>query len=243
MTKKVGNILTPTPNKILLDKVLSLTKNKPIVTTANTNIVDVMQSLNITQEDLKPEVVRLIGELLDAMCIDWRRDPNSSDTPNRVAKMLLMETWKGRYEPKPKITVFPNTKDVDQMITVTNLRVESICSHHHQNIRGVCHIGYIPKSSKDGGNVVGLSKFSRLIDWFARRPQIQEELTAQICDAVVKELNPLGCGVVIEAEHLCMACRGVHEPNARTITKMLQGIFLDSAAVRTEFYSDINNGK
>ncbi|WYW02817.1 GTP cyclohydrolase [Pseudomonas phage vB_PpuM-Peetri] len=183
-------------------------------------------------DEMKRAVEEKYGELLELLLIDWKNDHNSEGTPRRVAKMLVEETYKGRYLPTPKITAFPNDSKRTQMIVVGPLRVESQCSHHHQNIRGSAWIGVMPS---EDGMLIGLSKFSRLLDHICRRPQIQEEMVAQVChqlNDLVK--GNLGVAVVINAEHQCMAVRGVQEPCAQTVTSEMLGAFLEPG-VRQEF--------
>ena len=114
------------------------------------------------------ELTEKFGDIFNILRID-RNDPNSMNTPHRLAKMWVNELFAGRFEPAPKITVFPNRKQVDELIISRNITVMSVCSHHWQPISGTCAIGYIP-----GDHVLGLSKFSRIVDWFSRRGQIQE---------------------------------------------------------------------
>ena len=117
---------------------------------------------------------------------------------------------------------------------VDNIRIESVCAHHHQNIRGVCHIAILPDEE---GSVMGLSKYSRIASWIARRPQIQEELTVEIANTLDHILQPRGVAVVVNADHQCMQCRGVMEPNAKTTTSHLIGEFLNNPTLRQEFYN------
>jgi len=128
--------------------------------------------------DERAEILSLVEkkmeEILDIMRID-RNDQNSANTPRRVARMWVNELFSGRYEQPPNITVFPNRKDVDELVISKGIKVMSVCSHHWQPISGECSIGYLPDK-----HVIGLSKLSRIVDWFARRGQIQEELGQQV---------------------------------------------------------------
>lgn len=183
-------------------------------------------------DEMTDAVAEKYGELLDALLIDWRNDHNSEGTPRRVAKMLVEETYAGRYNPTPKVTSFPNDSQRTQMIVVGPLRVESQCSHHHQNIRGWAWVGCMPSPD---GKLIGLSKFSRLLDHVCRRPQIQEEMVAQVHQQLAELIEGnLGIAVVINAEHQCMAVRGVQEPCAQTVTSQMTGAFLEGE-VRQEF--------
>jgi len=122
----------------------------------------------------------------------------------------------------------------DEMIIVKDIEMYSLCEHHLVPFHGVAHVGYIPNRS---GHITGLSKLARLVDLYARRPQVQERLTTQIADALVTHLEPRGVIVVIEAEHLCMAMRGVRKPGSRTVTSAVRGHFRTSATTRSEALS------
>ena len=143
------------------------------------------------QAEMLKQVEEKFGEVFDILRID-RNDPNSTDTPRRLAKMWVNELLTGRYNPAPKVTVFPNRKKVDELVISKGIKVMSICSHHWQPITGTCAIGYVPRDK-----VIGLSKFTRIVDWFSRRGQIQEELGEQVADFLVKLLDPIALGVVI----------------------------------------------
>jgi len=191
-------------------------------------------------EDQKWEMVDnaadAYGKFLDALGCDWRNDPNSSDTPRRVAKAYVFDLWKGRYEEMSKITAFPSD-GYDGIVQESNIPVESMCSHHHQRIGGKVSIAYVP--SKDG-KVIGLSKLNRIVDLFGRRGAIQEQLTVAIHNAIDKicEGN-IGVAVMIDATHNCVSCRGVKHQGASMQTAKLSGCFLEEEAARAEFYKNI----
>ena len=191
-------------------------------------------------EDQKWEMVdnaaEAYGKFLDALGCDWRNDPNSSDTPRRVAKAYVFDLWKGRYEEMSKITAFPSD-GYDGLVQESNIPVESMCSHHHQRIGGKVSIAYVP--SKDG-KVIGLSKLNRIVDLFGRRGAIQEQLTVAIHNAIDKicEGN-IGVAVMIDATHNCVSCRGVKHQGASMQTAKLSGCFLNEEAARAEFYKNI----
>ena len=124
--------------------------------------------------------------------------------------------------------------DHDEMVLVRDIELYSTCEHHLVPFFGVAHIGYIPNEK---GQITGLSKLARLVDTYARRPQVQERMTSQIADALVANLEPRGVIVVIEAEHLCMSMRGVRKPGARTVTSAVRGVFRNSARTRAEAMS------
>jgi len=191
-------------------------------------------------EDQKWEMVdnaaEAYGKFLDALGCDWKNDPNSSDTPRRVAKAYVFDLWKGRYEEMSKITAFPSD-GYDGIVQESNIPVESMCSHHHQRIGGKVSIAYVP--SKDG-KVIGLSKLNRIVDLFGRRGAIQEQLTVAIHNAIDKicEGN-IGVAVMIDATHNCVSCRGVKHQGASMQTAKLSGCFLNEEAARAEFYKNI----
>lgn len=177
------------------------------------------------------ELSAKFGEIFNILRID-RNDPNSMNTPHRLAKMWVNELFAGRFEPAPKITVFPNRKQVDELIISRNITVMSVCSHHWQPISGTCAIGYIP-----GDYVLGLSKLSRIVEWFSRRGQIQEELGEQIADFIEEIIKPKALGVVIESKHYCMIARGVNESEekASMVTSVMRGSLRDELPLRNEF--------
>ena len=177
------------------------------------------------------------GKYMDALGFDWRNDPNSSDTPNRVAKAFVTDLAHGCYNHEPKITAFDNVDEYDGMVFQGNIKVNSFCSHHHLPFIGVAHTAYIP--SKEG-KIIGLSKLNRIVEHYARRPQVQENLTMQIHDHIndVCEDN-LGIAVMVSANHMCACVRGVKH-DATMKTSKLSGVFMDNNnQARTEFYNFI----
>ena len=177
------------------------------------------------------------GKYMDALKIDWRNDPNSSDTPMRVAKAFVNDLAEGCYNQSPKITAFDNVDEYNGMVFQGNIKVNSFCSHHHLPFIGTAHTAYIP--SKDG-KIIGLSKLNRIVEFYSRRPQVQENLTMQIHDHInrVCEKNE-GVAVMIEANHMCACVRGVKH-DATMKTSKLSGAFMDSTELaRSEFYEFI----
>jgi GTP cyclohydrolase IA len=167
---------------------------------------------------------KAISELLLAIGEDPNRE-GLRDTPKRVAR-ALQENFQGLYQdPKDVLTT---TFDIghDELVIVKDIEVYSHCEHHLTPFHGVAHIGYIPGPS---GKVTGLSKLARLVDLYARRPQVQERLTTQIADAMVEILQPGGVIVIIDCEHLCMSMRGVRKSEARTVTSAVRGMLRDPA--------------
>ena len=176
------------------------------------------------------------GEFLTALGCDWQNDPNSSDTPRRVAKAYVRDLWKGRYDAMTDITAFPSD-GYNGIVQESNIPVTSMCSHHHQTIGGRVSIAYVPS---ENGKVVGLSKLNRIVEHFGRRGAIQEQLTVAIHNAIDKicEGN-LGVAVMISATHNCVSCRGVKHQGASMQTAKLSGCFLEEDAARAEFYKNI----
>ncbi|OLR89751.1 GTP cyclohydrolase I FolE [Actinokineospora bangkokensis] len=178
---------------------------------------------------------RAVRELLLACGEDPDRE-GLLETPARVARAYA-ELFAGLYTDPEQ--VLDKTFDVshEELVLVTDIPMYSTCEHHLVPFHGVAHVGYIPALT---GRVTGLSKLARLVDLYAKRPQVQERLTSQVADAVVRKLDARGAIVVIEAEHLCMAMRGIRKPGARTTTSALRGIFQTSASSRAEAMQLIN---
>jgi len=187
---------------------------------------------------IEDEVAEAFQGVLKALVINTTDDHNTKDTARRVAKMFVHELFKGRYTKPPKITAFPNAKQYDQIYITGPITINSTCAHHFQPITGGCYVGVFP-----GEKVIGLSKFNRLVDWIASRPQIQEEMTEQIADMIEKETEAQGVAVVIKAEHFCMTARGVKEHESEMMTSVVRGMFRDEPATKAEFFSLLNNMK
>ncbi|GAA1308852.1 GTP cyclohydrolase I FolE [Pseudonocardia xinjiangensis] len=178
-----------------------------------------------------------VRELLIAIGEDPERD-GLRDTPARVAR-AYEEIFAGLYVDPD--TVLEKTFDEhhQELILVKDIPVFSTCEHHLVPFHGMAHVGYIPNVD---GRVTGLSKLARLVDLYARRPQVQERLTGQVADAMVRKLVPRGVIVVIEAEHLCMGMRGIRKPGSRTVTSAVRGMFQSSPTSRAEALSLIRSG-
>ena len=158
------------------------------------------------------------------------------DTPARVARAYL-EMFAGLYTDPDKVLDKTFDESHDELVLVTDIPMYSTCEHHLVPFHGVAHVGYIPNQQ---GKVTGLSKLARLVDLYAKRPQVQERLTTQIADAVDTKLEPRGVIVVVEAEHLCMAMRGIRKPGARTTTSAVRGQLRSSSTSRAEALALIN---
>lgn len=194
------------------------------------------------KENMVNEAEEAFGKFLDALKVDWRNDPNSMETPRRVAKAYVYDLFAGRYDNFTEITSFPSD-GYDGVIIERNIPVTSMCSHHHQTIRGVVHIGYVAGAE---GQVIGLSKLNRIVEHFGRRGAIQEQLTAAIHQAVnkVTEGNK-GVIVTVVATHNCVSCRGIKHQGAAMVTTKASGVFMDNDnQARKEFFDSlkINNG-
>lgn len=183
------------------------------------------------RKEMIKQVEKKYEEIFDILRIS-REDPNSTETPHRIAKMFVDELLIGRFSEPPQNTVFPNRKNVDELIISKGITVMSVCSHHWQPISGTCAIGYIPDQ-----HVLGLSKLSRVVDWFARRGQIQEELGEQIADYLEDLIKPKALGVVIKAKHYCMIARGVKASESRSqmVTSVMRGYLRTNDKLRNEF--------
>ena len=181
-----------------------------------------------------PRIERAVREILVAIGEDPERD-GLRDTPARVARAYAEQFAGLRQRPQDVLTTVFDA-DHDEMVIVRDIEVYGTCEHHLVPFIGVAHIGYIPNSK---GQITGLSKLARLVDVYARRPQVQERMTSQIADALVETLEPRGVVVVIEAEHLCMTMRGVRKPGARTVTSAVRGSFRDNNVTRAEAMSII----
>jgi GTP cyclohydrolase I len=177
-------------------------------------------------------IERAVRELLLAIGEDPDRD-GLKDTPARVARAWA-EQFSGLARKPEDVLTTVFDADHDEMVLVRDIELYSTCEHHLTPFFGYAHLGYIPNGK---GQITGLSKLARLVDIYARRPQVQERMTSQIADALVHVLDPRGVIVVVEAEHLCMSMRGVRKPGAKTVTSAVRGSFRDSDRTRAEAMS------
>lgn len=180
----------------------------------------------------QPRIERAITEILLAIGEDPERD-GLRDTPARVARAYA-EQFSGLGQQPESVLTTVFDAGHDEMVLVRDIDVYATCEHHLIPFFGVAHVGYIPNEK---GQLTGLSKLARLVDLYARRPQVQERMTSQIADGLMSVLEPSGVIVVIEAEHLCMAMRGVRKRGARTMTSAVRGSFRDSDGTRAEAMS------
>ncbi len=176
------------------------------------------------------EIAAHFQAIMQALKLDLH-DANLTGTPERVARMYL-EIFAGlEAGTRPKLKTFPNTEHYNQMVSVRDISFFSMCAHHFLPFFGRAHVAYVPN-----GRIVGLSKLARVVEFYARRPQLQERMTEQIIDFLVSELHPEGAMVVIEANHLCMEMRGVKKPGTSTTTSAIRWMF-ENRALREEFLS------
>lgn len=185
----------------------------------------------------QPRIEKAVREILSAIGEDPNRD-GLIDTPARVAR-LYAEICGGLQEDPAEHLEKTFEVDHDEIIIVRDIPLYSICEHHLVPFFGKAHVGYLPKP---GGKITGLSKLARLVDGYARRPQVQERLTTQIADALNDNLDPMGAIVVLEAEHMCMSMRGIKKPGATTVTSSVKGSFRDNPASRAEVMGLILRG-
>lgn len=196
---------------------------------ANDNISDYIEEGE--KQLLIEEAMPAFENVLQSLVIDTETDPNSQDTARRMAKMYINEIMSGRYDPAPPVTAFPNDDPNHRYggIIVTRAELISMCSHHHQPVKGVAYIGLLA-----GVKVIGLSKYARIAQWCANRGTLQEELTMQIADELIKHTGTKDLAVYIQATHGCMEHRGVHAHSSLTQTTELRGQFFNPS-VKNEF--------
>ena len=191
------------------------------------------------REHLINEATEAFEQVLDALMIDRETDPNSHGTARRLAKMYFNEIMAGRYEPKPPATAFPNDPDnithekYDGMLVVRS-ELKSMCSHHHQPVSGVAYIGILAADK-----LIGLSKYTRIAQWCARRGTLQEELAMDISREIMEATGSKDVGVYIQAVHGCCENRGIMAHSSLTQTTVLKGAFKTDAAVKKEFIDNI----
>ena len=182
----------------------------------------------------RQKIIEAVNALLEAIGEDPQRE-GLRDTPRRIADMYE-EIFAGlKIDPASYLTVGFEERH-KEMIVLRDIPFQSMCEHHLLPFVGRAHVGYIP-----AGRIVGLSKLARVVDGFARRPQLQERLTSQIADTIVEALNPAGVGVVIEAEHYCMIMRGVKKPGSVMVTSAMRGLFKSNPPTRAEFLDFIRD--
>jgi len=205
------------------------------MTTLDDEADDAFPTEAVLREVDQPRIEKAVREILEAIGEDPERD-GLVQTPARVARMYA-EICAGVHDDPDRHIRTTFEADHDEMVMVRDIPLYSLCEHHLAPFLGKAHVAYIPN---DDGRVIGLSKFARLIEGYARRPQVQERLTSQVADAMVRVLDPKGVMVVIEAEHLCMAMRGVKKAGTTTVTSAVRGLFRTNVSTRQEAMRFIN---
>lgn len=192
------------------------------------------------KQQLIDEATQAFETVLDTLIIDRHTDPNSQGTARRLAKMYFNEIMAGRYEPAPPATAFPNepdhvTNEKYEGMLVVRSELKSMCSHHHQPVTGVAYIGIIAADK-----LIGLSKYTRIAQWCARRGTLQEELCNDIAREIMKATDSKDVGVYIQATHGCCENRGISAHSSLTQTTVLKGSFFENSDVKKEFFDNIN---
>ena len=181
------------------------------------------------------ELTEKFGGVLDTLLIDRHSDPNSIDTPRRLAKMYIRELMSGRFDNMPNATAFPNhVEDGYEGMLVVRSEIRSVCSHHFQPVTGVAYIGIIAADT-----LIGLSKYTRIAQWCARRGTLQEELANDIAHEIIKATGSSNVGVYVQATHGCVENRGVMAHSSLTQTTVLKGSFKEDASTKKEFFDNI----
>ena len=241
---------------MVADGVRSILENKGLSYHANNSIYEAMvayaelagSTIGDIRAGLIDELEGAFTDVLYAMVIDRQNDPNSRDTPRRLARMYINELYAGRYYPEPKITAFPNDKPqglgkslpssgdtyhFNNLLVVQSPFISN-CSHHHQIVRGVAYVGILP-----GKKLIGLSKYTRLVQHLAARGTLQEELTIDIAEALESKTDSPDIAVTLFARHGCCENRGIRSPNSQTTTAEMRGKFMTNPNLRKEFYDNV----
>lgn len=191
----------------------------------------------LTKQERIEEASIHMARFIEALGLDLN-SIHLRDSPERISKMFINEIFSGIYDAQPKFTVFDNAKDVHEMVFLGNIDLNSTCSHHFKAFTGKAHIAYIPNKK-----LVGISKLARITDWFARRPQVQEDLNAEVADFLMKELEPFGVAVSMTAVHNCIRVRGAKQSASEMKSTALRGCFKDDKTMVAEFNNMINQLK
>ena len=200
---------------------------------ANDNISSVLEEGD--KEKLIEEAIPAFENVLQKLLIDTKTDPNSQDTARRMAKMYINEIMSGRYDPMPNPSAFPNyIENGYEGMLVVRSELTSLCSHHHQTVKGVAYIGIIA-----GPKLLGLSKYTRIAQWCARRGTLQEELNVMIANKIQEITGTDHVGVYVQATHGCCENRGIKAHSSLTQTTVLRGAFKDEPDVRKEFIDNV----
>ncbi|MEM1178010.1 MAG: GTP cyclohydrolase I [Acidobacteriota bacterium] len=197
---------------------------------ANDNIANFLEPGD--KELLLEEVSGKLRGVLESLVIDIENDHNTRDTSRRVAKMFVKEVFRGRYDQPPPVTEFPNISNLNELMIVGPMTVRSACSHHLCPIIGRVWVGVMPNEHSE---LIGLSKYARLVDWIMSRPQIQEEAVIQLADVLQDKMHPDGLAIVLRADHYCMHWRGVKDMDSKMVNSVMRGSFLKNPNLRREF--------
>ncbi len=214
-------------------EIIQRLKDKNIRYWANDNISEVLEEGD--KQALIEEAIPAFENVLQKLLIDTQTDPNSMDTARRMAKMYINEIMSGRYDKMPNPSAFPNYIEggYEGMLVVRS-ELTSLCSHHHQTVKGVAYIGIIA-----GPKLLGLSKYTRIAQWCAKRGTLQEELNVMIADAIQRETGSEHVGVYVQATHGCCENRGIKAHSSLTQTTVLRGAFKDDPATKKEFIDNV----
>ena len=215
------------------DKILQRLEENKVRYWANDNIADYIEEGE--KQQLIDEAVPAFENMLQHLLIDTKTDPNSMDTARRMAKMYINEIMSGRYDKMPNPSAFPNYIEggYEGMLVVRS-ELTSLCSHHHQTVKGVAYIGIIA-----GPKLLGLSKYTRIAQWCARRGTLQEDLNVMIANAIQKETGSNDVGVYVQATHGCCENRGIKAHSSLTQTTVLRGAFKEDPATKKEFIDNV----
>ena len=210
-----------------------------LITKANGNIVRTVEE----KVKMIDEATEYYGKFLTALGFDWAADPHSANTPRRVAKAWVNDLIAGSINPAPEVTAFPNDEGYTGLICQTRIPVVSMCAHHNLAFTGVCHVAYIAGKQKTD-MVIGLSKLNRIVDFFSRRPNIQESLTKQIHDMIDDLcIGNRGVAVVVESQHNCVKCRGIKNDSIMKTSQMSGYFHTNEIGTRQEFFNLIDQSR
>jgi GTP cyclohydrolase I len=210
-----------------------------LIKKANGNIV----RSNEEKQQMIDQAAEYYGKFLTALGYDWAADPHSENTPRRVAKAWVNDLISGAINPEPEIKAFPNDEGYTGLICQTRIPVVSLCAHHNLSFTGVAHVAYIAGKEKTD-MVIGLSKLNRIVDYYSRRPNIQESLTKQIHDHIDRLcVGNRGVAVVIESQHNCVKCRGIKQDSVMKTSQMSGYFWTNEVGTRQEFFNLIDQSR
>jgi len=234
MTENTIGLDTDTVNAVKVSEVVrERLRNKGVRFFANDNISEHISEFEL--QEIQNELAYKFQDVLETLIIDTDNDPNSEGTAKRLAKMYINELMQGRYFKAPAATAFPNTaEDKYEGMLVVRSELKSVCSHHHQPVTGVAYIGIIAADK-----LIGLSKYTRIAQWCARRGTLQEELCNDIAKEIMDATNAKDVGVYIQATHGCCENRGIMAHSSLTQTSVLKGAFKTDPSTKKEFFDNI----